>query len=747
MTTASGTVPKSPQPVQGTPQSLAASIIAGLVVGFIAVAEALAEALLLFASGPAEGVPYAFFAMLIGLVVGSLLLAQRYSLPPNAGGPDSSTIAVMSLLPAQFVAVIAAGGGSTAQHVPTILAAFSLVTMISGLALLMLGLYGAGAVVRFVPTPVIAGFVGGAGVLVLLGAYRIALGESFSLQSLKRVADPASWSEPTVVRLGAAVAFAIALRLLLRWTKNPFAMPLLFLAACMLVHVLVASYAPNAQATWFVRDAGEPDPWLLFNANIWSNINWPALWSLAPEILSTAAIMIVSILGKTAGHETIDGKSADLDRDMRTVGAINTGGAAFAMLPTMMWGPTLRTLMKSAGGSHISAYVVAASALLPILGGAKLIQLLPLPVLAGFLLYGGYVVLHSALARFVKHRQWNDLLLALTVLAVAVTLGYVAAVIVGMILACLMFTVRYSRVPSVKRHLTRRDVAGSVDYDPKLKQAFATDASSCHLFWLSGYVFFGSSDRLFAAVRTAVETAGNRPLKAAVIDMSEVTGIDTAGLLGLAKLKLLADRRGIALYFTGAPADIAENLKLEGIVSAKGPHRHFNFRPEALAAADALILPDLQAKAYPEGREAFPQWLARELGSADRATRLMAAMSRRSFAAGTRLYRQGDAAGTIDFIESGTLKVSLAGPSDDTSRPIRFMQRHTIVGDMGFIRRTPRSAHIETDGEATVQTLTREAFEALERDDPELSMALMALLIRTLADRLDLANDEYAALL
>jgi SulP family sulfate permease len=75
------------------------------------------------------------------------------------------------------------------------------------------------------------------------------------------------------------------------------------------------------------------------------------------------------------------------------------------------------------------------------------------------------------------------------------------------------------------------------------------------------------------------------------------------------------------------------------------------------------------------------------------------------------------------------------------------MVGHTIVGEMGFYRKIPRSATVVAEEPSIVYRLTRESFDRMHAEDPAAAAVLQSLIIRLLSDRLEFANREVAALI
>jgi sulfate permease, SulP family len=72
---------------------------------------------------------------------------------------------------------------------------------------------------------------------------------------------------------------------------------------------------------------------------------------------------------------------------------------------------------------------------------------------------------------------------------------------------------------------------------------------------------------------------------------------------------------------------------------------------------------------------------------------------------------------------------------------------HTVVGEMGFYRGVPRTAHVVAEAPTVVYRLTREAFDRMQEQDPPAAAGFHKLIIRLLSDRLEFANREISALL
>jgi SulP family sulfate permease len=138
-------------------------------------------------------------------------------------------------------------------------------------------------------------------------------------------------------------------------------------------------------------------------------------------------------------------------------------------------------------------------------------------------------------------------------------------------------------------------------------------------------------------------------------------------------------------------------------------------------------------------------WLQHQVGAGLKAADLIAYLDRRELADSTVLHRQGEAADSIDLVAAGNLAIDVATRAGETLR-VRRIATHTLVGEMGFFRRSLRSATVSSEGRAVLFTLTRANFERMRRERPDLAGAFDEFVIRTLANRIDIRDREVTAL-
>src|ERR1700691_3927001 len=225
-------------------------VFAGTVCSILSIAYCLSYAALIF-TGPLEHLlSYGIAVTFLSAAVGGTIVALRSSLPFAVAGPDSSISVVLAALVAIVVQRLVAGGGGNLLEAALI--AMSLATALTGLLLCVLGFTHAGRAIRFVPYPVIGGFLGATGWLLITGAIQVVTDQRPTLGNIAAFGDAAV---ATKIALGAIVA--IVLWVLLRRSKSPFVLPGVLLAAFVLTHLVLlatgTTIAAAQVAGWMFR--------------------------------------------------------------------------------------------------------------------------------------------------------------------------------------------------------------------------------------------------------------------------------------------------------------------------------------------------------------------------------------------------------------------------------------------------------------------------------------------------------------
>ena len=715
-------------------------LLSGSLVAAITLAYGCSFAALLFPGPLAAGAGLGVAMMLFGAGVAGVWISARSTLPLAVAGPDTPVMTAICALSAGIVLPLVETGGLAVEAGIAMTASIVLLTTaLVGLCLLALGLARVGSALRFIPHPVISGFLAGAGLALCQGAVQLLLQAPPSRASLAAMLGP-----DRLPQLLAALAIPVALLALRPFWRPFYLLPLLFFAELGLIHLAIAAgFVDGTAGGWFlpataVAGGGVRPLWSLApDATVWS-----AVLMHLPEIGAVALIAATSVLMNVSGLEVLWRRSARLDRELVDHGIAGLiGGVAGGAHSCLSLSRSL--LNRAAGGRSRAAGLFAAAVVLGCgLLGSGLLAVLPLPLLAGLLLFVGLSLLLDRLVELPPRQALSDYLLMLLIIALIAVYGFLEGVVAGIIGACLLFAFSYSRIGIVKHVLNRCERASDVERPAPQKRLLEQHGERIRVVGLRGYIFFGTSNGLLDQMRATYARGSTPGPQLLILDFQSVTGMDSSAVVSFLKLAHFCDEQGVELLFSGAPPAIDRLLAGRGQAPMEGVRR-FASQEEALEFAEEVVLAWSGAglsSVLPAER-----WFQRDSGMPDQIKGLLALLESRTVPAGTVIFRQGEPSDSIELLVSGRVQVLLELPGGRRVR-LRSMLEQTVLGEMGFFRDLPRSATVIADQPSRLLRVTREAYGRMLAEAPEAAAVLHRMIITTLADRLHFANSEVAAL-
>jgi SulP family sulfate permease len=721
--------------------TLGRDALAGVILAVVQIAYCISFAALIFQGALAAGFSLGLAAMIMGTAVTSVVIALTSTLSPANGGPDSPAVAVMSVLAGTVSASLAASGGSEQAIITNVLVAISVSTLFTGMLLYGIGALKLGQWLRFVPYPVIGGFLAASGLLLITGGMEVVTQTNLSL-------SPSSWqvlfSPVYAPQILTGALFALSMPIVGRWVPSYVALPLAFAAFVIVLDISLFGFVPDeTRNVWFLPSLGSLALWWPMSAVLNNDVDWWAIAQSSAEIGAVCGVMAIALLLDVSGLEVARQKTADLDKEFRTNGIANllaaaTGGFAGSL---SMNGCLL--LDESGATTRWAGAIVGIACALILFSGADIGTFVPKAILGGMLAYLGAMILVE-LASSPAQRSWTDAALALAMMLVIVNFGYFMGVVLGVIGACLMFALSYSRIGVIRRHLTRQVFSSNVERAPEQSRLLREEGERVHVFWLSGFIFFGSSNGLFEYIRKAIDAQHEKPVGYILLDFTAVPGLDSSALLSLIKLRNYCDEHHVTLAFSGLSEPMRASFQKALFFTAAAPHQLFGSRNEALEWCEDMLL--MFHEVGEASTHSFESWLTAEFGEGADMSRITPYLGRQEVAVGECLFRQGEPSDSLVLLASGCVAITI---DDEQGRPIRLrrMVGYTVVGEMGFFRQVPRTATVIAEEPSLIYRLTKTAFDDMQEKDPAAAVAFHKLIIRLLADRLEFANREISALL
>jgi sulfate permease, SulP family len=705
-------------------------VFAGTVCSVLTIAYSLSYAALIF-SGPLQHfLSYGIAITFMSAAVGGAAVALRSSLPFAIAGPDSSISVVIAALVATVIQRLVAAG-STDLLMPAIIA-IALGTAITGLLMCVLGFTHAGRAIRFMPYPVIGGFLGATGWLMVTGAMQVVTDQKPTLTNLGAFADAA-----LTAKLAAGAGVAVVLHILLRRSKSPFVLPGVLLGSVAVTYVVLLASGSSlaaAQANgWMFNPqpaAGLSRPWTV---GALSSFPWAALPSFAGDVLAVMFVTISTLLLNTTGIEIATRSEANIERDLKVHGLANlvTGALGGMVVCTSL---SRSILVRTAGAtSRLSGLTVAAISAAVLVADPSFLGYVPKYVLGGLLIYLGSDLVYQWLLHSSRRLLPLEYLSLIAIAALIIYSGFIAGVLIGIVIGCATFALSASRVNAIKFSFDGSEYRSSLDRGPGEFALLAEHGRQIQGMTLQSYLFFGSANRLYQYVKTLL--AKEPDCRFLIFDFRLVTGIDSSATHSFAQIKQAAAAYGVRIVLVNLSPELERAFRTARFIS--DDVAIMSDLDRALESCEQKVIEVHRAEAG--DLPSLRAWLSGALGSAEYADRLAQYCRRLDIPAGDIIARQGDAAASMHFILEGRIGI-IVDVGDGRTMRVRSLGRHTTIGEMGLITHRPRSATIQAETDSVLYELTADDYERIKREQPALSQALLSYVVAVMAERLSFAN-------
>jgi sulfate permease, SulP family len=716
---------------------LGPALTAGGVAGVLEVVLATSLAALVFSGELAENRGAGIGLAIFGGAVVMLVIAMFSSVPFSVGSIQDTTATIIALLAARITADVRPDDAFL-----TVVLAVAVTTVVAGLFFFVLGTLRLGDLVRYVPYPVIGGFLAGTGWLLVKGAFGVLTDVSVSMATLGDVAGEwAKWLP--------GLGLALTLVWVTRRRPHPAVIPAVSLGA---IAVFYAVALISGQGVEGARDGGwliGPFPggglWRPWSLEAVGGADWGAVLSQAAGMGTVVIVGVLTMLLNTTGIELVTERDVDLNRELRASGAANVvaglggGMVGFHAL-------SLTTLAHRAGArTRLPGIIGAAICVATLVFGAGALSLFPKPVLGGLLLYLGLGFLLDWVVVAGRRLPRVDYALVVFILVVIAAFGFLIGVGVGTLVALVMFVVEYSRGDVVSRAISGAAYRSKVDRDPGHLAILRARGERIHVLELQGYLFFGTASSLLDRIKERLGDSGLQEVRFMVLDFRRVSGLDSSAVLGFTKVRQLAASRRITLVLTGLDERLRRGLERGGF--AEDPDGGVRFMPDldrGVQWCEDRLLEEAGAPATEEPPPLEDQ-LRAALGSVDPAW-VLPYLEAVEVDAGEAVMRQDEPADGLYFLESGRLTVQLESPEGERMR-LRTMGPGTVVGEVTLYLGTPRTASVVAEVPSRLHRLSADALARMERGDPTVAAAVHRMFARLLAERLTDTLNEVEALL
>ena len=608
-------------------------------------------------------------------------------------------------------------------HGPGLMVGLAMVIVLAGVLQFLIGLSGGGRLIKYIPSPVISGFMTGSALLMIKSQTTALVGTGAG----------ADWQDWRWLPSAAALITIVGVRLVPRFAPRVPGPIAGLVLGTLAFHSLVAAHGGTAPAPWLIgKLAGFQSDALGLPLAGLSSLPYRVMLPSAAALAVLAALntLLTAVVADAVTGLRHDSRRALMGQGLGMIASALTGGIAGS-------GTTAATVVAvKSGGTRWVSMAVAVLFIILIVFAGEAGRVLPIGALAGVIIAVAFDVADRDILVWARQsRTRQDAMIAVLVTGITVFYNLVAAVGGGVAIAILLFIREQIATPIVARRSSARE-ARSIKARPDAERALIEQhGERVVIFELRGNLFFGTTDRLIDEVGPAL----NGP-NWVILHLRKVTHIDLTAVKLLQQVANRLHEHGGLLLFcelhaeTGVGEDFEQALRLISDKRSNAPVRTFNGRDEALEFAENALLEalDYSRTRIDDAVALASNTIVRYLNAAQ-IDLLVRHLEPRHLQQGANLFTEGAPGDELYLVMCGQVDIQLRTTAHHYKR-LAIYGAGSFFGELALLKKGPRAAHAIAAAPTDLLVLSVNAFEALKRDESALAIALLTAICDTLVN-------------
>ena len=199
---------------------------------------------------------------------------------------------------------------------------------------------------------------------------------------------------------------------------------------------------------------------------------------------------------------------------------------------------------------------------------------IPRFAVGGVLFISGVRLLRRWIVQSVRQLSTLEYASLLAVVLIIVQWGFIAGVVIGVVIGCATFAVSASRVNAIKFGFDGSEYRSHLDRSGEELAILAQHGRELQGMSLQSYLFFGSANKLYQHVKALLQKQPN--CRFLVFDFRLVTGLDSSATHSFSQIKQVASENGARLVLVNLTPDLQRT-----------------FQTIKFLSADVMVAPDL----------------------------------------------------------------------------------------------------------------------------------------------------------
>jgi SulP family sulfate permease len=710
---------------------LVPGITLGLVIGLLEVIVAVSFAALIYSGDLSTFVGLGIGFALIGAIITGVIVSLVSSLPGTISGIQDAPTAILALMSAAIVASMPVDASGVETFI-TVTVAIAVTTLICGIFLFSLGYFNLGGLVRFLPYPVVGGFLAGSGWLLVIGSISMMTDITPSLLNLSILIQP-----EILLRWLPGLLFAIILMVILNRFHHYLLLVGTVFGAVAVFYLVMwiagSSYLELGTQGWLLGPFPEDNLFQSLPIAALVQVNWDLVLTQVGNMVIILIISAFALLLNVSSLELVAENDMDVNHELRAAGVSNVLTGFFAGLVGFHQLSMSAMNLKTGAQSRLTGFFSAIVCLTVLVAGTSIVSIFPKVILGGLLLFLGMTFLYEWVYETWFKLPKTDYFIIIMILVVIAAVGFLEGVAVGIIAAVILFAVNYSQVDVIKHSLTGATLSSTIARPKMHERLLRRYGKQILILELQGFIFFGTANQLLEQIRDHIHQYANTRLCFLLLDFSQVTGIDSSAALTFRKMNQLVQVSDSSIVLSGLSTEIKTFLQKSGFIDEGSFQISADLDHGIELCEDKLL--ESTGVLERDTKKTFQEQLKSLVGGIELIPRIMRYLEKKELPAGEYIIYQGDSPGDVYFLEEGIVTVQLELPGEKPRR-LNTLSSENLVGELGFYLGSKRNAAVVTETPTVLYRLTRDSLELMEAEEPEAAALFHKFIAYIMAEKL-----------
>ena len=470
------------------PKLFVPALSAGLIIGILNITYGISFGALLFSGTFSEQLSTGIGFILLGTLIVGSFSALFSSFSCTIAAPQDIPITILSIAAASIaIDMLAQSDHETAFN--TFIIFICLSSFITGLVFLIFGLFKIGDLIRFIPYPVIGGFLAGTGILLIKGAISFAIDKPVTASNFYQI-----FQEEIISKWIFSFIFALLMIVVFKRIKHYLSMPIMLGAGVFVFYIIlyISDYSfKDAMNAGWVLSPFSFDNVLNFNiSDAYNNFNSMVIIRHLGDFTAIIFLSSISLLLNASGLELVARRDIDLNKELITLGLANMISGLNGSPPGYHTIGSSALGLKMGVRSRLVGIIAALVCGFSLFFGGTLLSYFPKPVITAMLIYLGLSFVVDWIYNSYFKLPKIDYLLIIIILTVVSFFGYVVGIGFGVVTAVIVFVVTYSRINVIKYILSGKDYQSNVDRSIPEQRLLKSKGDQVYILKLQGFIFF-----------------------------------------------------------------------------------------------------------------------------------------------------------------------------------------------------------------------------------------------------------------